>query len=154
MNIIRENVDALNAVLKVKVAETDYAEKVENAIKTVKKRVSMPGFRPGMVPTSLVKKMHGKSILVDEINKLLNDELNKYIVEQKLDVLGQPLPKVDNELTIDWDNQKEFEFSYDLALAPDFQLNFSSNDKITYYSISVDDKTMEDTILNIRAFCS
>jgi trigger factor len=110
----------------------------------------MPGFRPGMVPTSLVKKMHGRSILVDEINKLLNDELNKYIVEQKLDVLGQPLPKVDNDLTIDWDNQKEFEFSYDLALAPDFQLNFSSNDKISYYNISVDEKTMEDTILNIR----
>jgi trigger factor len=150
MNIIRENVDALNAVLKVKVAEADYVERVENAIKTVKKRVSMPGFRPGMVPTSLVKKMHGRSILVDEINKLLNDELNKYIVEQKLDVLGQPLPKVDNDLTIDWDNQKEFEFSYDLALAPDFQLNFSSNDKISYYNISVDEKTMEDTILNIR----
>lgn len=150
MNITRENVDALNAVLKVKVAEADYSENVENALKTVKKKVSMPGFRPGMVPASLVKKMHGKSILVDEINKLLNDELNKYIVDNKLDVLGQPLPKIDADLTIDWDNQKDFEFSYDLALAPDFELNFSANDKITYFNISVDEKTMEDTILNIR----
>lgn len=150
MNITKENIDALNAVLKVKVSETDYAEKVENAIRNYQRRASMPGFRPGKVPASLVKKMHGKSILVDEINKLLGDTLHNYITENKIDVLGNPLPKINSGDNIDWDTQKEFEFEYEMGLAPQFELNLSASDKVTFYTIQVTEKEIENAMDEMR----
>jgi trigger factor len=148
MNIVKENVDELNAVLKVKVGPDDYKAKVDTAIKDYTRKAAMPGFRPGKVPTALVKKMHGKSIMVDEINKVLNDNIHKYINENKLEILGNPLPKLDSDKAIDWDNQLEFEFLFDLGLAPQIKVELSGKDKVPYYTIKVDasqiDKYVED----------
>ena len=115
MNITKENVDELNAVLKVFVTPDDYQLKVDSAIKEASRKANMPGFRPGKVPAGLVRKMYGKSILVEEINKCLNENIHKFITENNLEVLGNPLPKPELEHNIDWDNQKEFEFVYDLV---------------------------------------
>lgn len=150
MNITQEKIDNLNSVVKVSIKPEDYRERVEKAIKTQAKKAKLPGFRPGMVPATHIKRMYGKSILVDEINNLLNDSLNKYIEENKLEVLGQPLPKIDENKEFKWDYNEEFEFDYELGLAPEFELNFSADDKLPYYQIKIDDETLEERIKNIR----
>jgi len=150
MNIIQEKIDSLNSVVKVSIKPEDYRERVEKAIKDQAKKAQLPGFRKGMVPTSHIKRMYGKSILVDEINNLLSDSLNNYISENKLEVLGQPLPKVDDSKEFNWDFNDEFEFNYELGLAPEFDLNFSSADKLPAYKIKVDAETLESRIKNLR----
>lgn len=150
MNITQEKVDALNAVVKININPEDYQPRVDKAIKENAKKAKLPGFRPGMVPAAHIKKMYGKSILVDEINNLLSDTLSKYIDEQKLEVLGQPLPKVDDEKEYNWDFNDNFEFNYELGLAPQFNIDFSSKDKTTQYVIKVDDETLASRIKNIR----
>jgi trigger factor len=142
MNFTKEKIDELNAVVKVKLGPEDYADRVEKILKDYQKKANVPGFRPGKVPSGMIKKMYGKSILVDEINKLLNESLNGYIVENKLEVLGNPLPKRNEDLVIDWDNQKEFEFSYDLGLAPQFEIDLSAKDKFDYLTVKVDEETI------------
>jgi trigger factor len=150
MNITQEKVDALNAVVKINIDPEDYQPRVDKAIKENAKKAKLPGFRPGMVPASHIKRMYGKSILVDEINNLLSDTLNKYIDEQKLEVLGQPLPKIDDERQYNWDFNDNFEFNYELGLAPEFSIDFSSKDKVTQYVIKVDEETLASRIKNIR----
>src|SRR5579875_3217855 len=103
MDITQEKIDDLNSVLTIRISQEDYQSKVEKAIKEQAKKAKLPGFRPGMVPPAHIKKMYGKSILVDEINHLLSDSLNNYITENKLEVLGQPLPKRDDEKEFNWD---------------------------------------------------
>lgn len=142
MNIIKENVDELNAVLKVKVGPEDYKLKYESALKNYSKKAQIPGFRPGKVPAGLIKKMHGKSILVDEINRLLNDTVYNYISENKIEILGNPLPNLDASKDIDWDNQQEFEFLYELGLAPQFNIELGK-DKVDFYEIKVDDSVID-----------
>ena len=139
MNITQENIDELNAVLKVKVVADDYLPKVEGALKDYQKKANIPGFRPGKVPTGMIKKMYGKSIMVDEINKLLSDSLYQYINDNKIEILGNPLPKADDQL-IDWDNQKEFEFMYEMGLAPKFNVDLSPKDKFNYQTVKVDEE--------------
>lgn len=147
MNITQENIDDLNAVLKVKVVADDYLPKVENALKEHQKRASVPGFRPGKVPSGMIKKMYGKSILVDEINKLLNDSLYKYLNENKIEVLGNPLPKTDTH--IDWDNQKDFEFLYEMGLAPKFSVDLSAKDKFIYKTVRIDEELVDKYITDV-----
>ena len=147
MNITQENIDELNAVLKVKVVAEDYLPKVESALKDYQKRASVPGFRPGKVPSGMIKKMYGKSILVDEINKLLNDSLYKYLQENKIEVLGNPLPKPDSQ--IDWDNQKDFEFLYEMGLAPKFNVELSQKDKFTYKTVKIDEELVDKYITDV-----
>ncbi len=142
MNFTQEKIDELNAVVKVKLGPEDYVDRVEKILKDYQKKANIPGFRPGKVPNGMIKKMYGKSILVDEINKILYDSLNGYISEQKLEVLGNPLPKRDDAQSIDWDNQKEFEFSYDLGLAPQFDIELSAKEKFDYLTVKVDDETI------------
>src|SRR3972149_11709186 len=101
MDIVRENIDDLNAVLKVKIASTDYSDRYNTALKKYQKKVDLPGFRPGKVPVDLVKKRFGKHILVEEINEMLSESLHKYISENKIDILGNPLPKDDNRVDFD-----------------------------------------------------
>jgi trigger factor len=137
MNIVKENVDELNAILKVKIAATDYLERYNTALKKHQKKVDMPGFRPGKVPMDMVKKRFGKPILVEEINEMLSESLHKYISENKIDILGNPLPKADNH--IDFDNQTDFEFQYDLGLAPKMNVELSSEEKYPYYTVKADD---------------
>jgi len=150
MNITQEKTGNLNAVVKIKIAPADYTGKVDKAIKDQAKKAQLPGFRKGMVPASHIKRMYGKSILVEEVNNLLNDTLSNYIAEQKLEILGQPLPKMDDEREFKWDNTDDFEFDYELGLAPAFDVNISSKDKFTQYIIKADKETLEERIKNIR----
>lgn len=147
MNITQENIDELNAVLKVKVVADDYLPKVESALKAHQKKAAVPGFRPGKVPTGMIRKMYGKSILVDEINKLLNDSLYRYLHENKIEVLGNPLPKTDTP--IDWDNQKDFEFLYEMGLAPKFNVDLSAKDKFTYKTVKIDEELVNKYITDV-----
>ncbi|MEO3406262.1 trigger factor [Mucilaginibacter sp. CAU 1740] len=150
MNITQEKISDLNAIVKININPEDYQPRVEKAIKENAKKAKLPGFRAGMVPASHIKKMYGKSILVDEINNLLQDTLNNYIDEQKLAVLGQPLPAVDDNKEYNWDFADNFEFSYELGLAPEFAIEFSSKDSLTQYVIKIDDETLASRIKNIR----
>ncbi|MDB5286214.1 MAG: trigger factor [Mucilaginibacter sp.] len=150
MNISQEKIDNLNTVVKININPEDYQPKVEKAMKDHAKKAKMPGFRPGMVPVAHIKKMYGKSILVDEINNMLSDTLNKYLDEEKLEVLGQPLPKVDDSKEYNWDFADNFEFNYEVGLAPEFTIEFSSKDKLTQYEIKVDEETLASRIKNIR----
>ena len=150
MNITQEKTGNLNAVVKIKIAPADYTGKVDKAIKDQAKKAQLPGFRKGMVPASHIKRMYGKSILVEEVNNLLNDTLSNYIAEQKLEILGQPLPKMDDQREFKWDNTDDFEFDYELGLAPAFDVNISSKDKFTQYIIKADKETLEERIKNIR----
>jgi trigger factor len=150
MNITQDKIDNLNSVLTVKINPEDYKERVEKAIKAQAKKAKLPGFRPGMVPSAHIKKMYGKSILVDEVNTILNDTLSNYITDNKLEVLGQPLPKIDDSKEFNWDFTDDFEFVYELGLAPEFQLEFSSKDKLTYYQVKVDPETLASRITNLR----
>ena len=149
MNFTKENIDQLNAVVKVKLGPEDYQSKVDTTLKNYQKKANMPGFRPGKVPAGMIKKMYGKSVLVDEINKLLSDSLYKYISENNLEILGNPLPKAEEELIIDWDNQKEFEFAYDLGLAPQFTVKFSEKDSFIRHMVRIDDKMLDEHVINI-----
>ena len=147
MNITRENVDALNAVVKVDIAKEDYSDKVEKILIDYRKSANIPGFRKGHVPMGMVKKQYGKAVLVDEVNKLLQDALGKYLVEEKLDVLGNPLPKAQDDL--DWDSDS-FSFEFELGLAPDFDINLKSKKAITHYNIVADDKMVKNQIEQIQ----
>lgn len=110
----------------------------------------MPGFRKGMVPASHIKKLYGKSILVEEINNLLSDSLNNYINEEKLEVLGQPLPKEDDSYQPKWDYNESFEFSFELGMAPEIKDTFSAKDKVTHYKVRIDEETLASRLKNIR----
>jgi trigger factor len=150
MNISQEKKDSLNAVIKINISTEDYQARVEKAIKDQAKKAAIPGFRKGMVPPSHIKRMYGKSILVDEINNLLSDTLNNYLNEQQLEVLGQPLPKADNAKEYNWDFTDNFEFNYEVGLAPEFSVDFGPEDKLTSYKIKVDDETLASRIKNLR----
>jgi trigger factor len=150
MNITQDKIDNLNSVLTVKINPEDYKERVEKAVKDQAKKAKLPGFRPGMVPSAHIKKMYGKSILVDEVNNILNDALSNYISENKLEVLGQPLPKIDDSKSYNWDDNDNFEFVYELGIAPEFNLELTSKDKLTYYQVKVDPETLASRITNLR----
>ncbi|WP_027137741.1 trigger factor [Gaetbulibacter saemankumensis] len=147
MNITRENVDALNAVVKVDIAKEDYSDKVEKILSDYRKTANIPGFRKGHVPMGMVKKQYGKAVLVDEVNKLLQDALNKYLTEEKLDVLGQPLPKQQDD--INWDADT-FSFEFELGLAPEFEVSLENFEGITKYNITADDKMIDEQVENIQ----
>ena len=147
MNITRENIDALNAVVKVDIAKEDYSDKVEKILTDYRKTANIPGFRKGHVPLGMVKKQYGKAVLIDEVNKLLQDALGKYLVEEKLDVLGNPLPKAQHDL--DWDSD-DFSFEFELGLAPEFEVKLKGKKAITHYKIVADEKMIDDQVENIQ----
>ncbi len=147
MNITRENIDDLNAVVKVDIAKEDYSGKVEKILKDYRKNANIPGFRKGHVPMGMVKKQYGKAVLVDEVNKLLQDALNKYLTEEKLDVLGNPLPK--EQENFDWD-QENYTFEFELGLSPQFDLKIEPKKPITHYKIVAGDEMIENQITHIR----
>jgi trigger factor len=150
MNITQEKIDQLNSIVTIKIQPADYLEKVDKAIKTQAKKARIPGFRPGMVPAGHIKKMYGKSILVEEINNLLQDSLNNYLNENKIEILGQPLPKADDEKEFKWDFTEDYEFNYEMGLAPEFEVDLSSKDTLTLYQIKVDEATLTERVKNIR----
>lgn len=151
MNITQENLDNLNAVLKVKIEENDYKDKVLQTLKNQQKNARMDGFRPGKVPFGMVKKMYGTSVKLDEINKLINEKIQEHLNENKVNVLGQPLPKEDDNLNIDWNTQKEFEFTYEMGIAPEFDLKIDGRTKFTEYKVVPDEKLVENYIDEITS---
>ena len=150
MNITKDDIDSLNAVITVKVGPEDYQERVDTVLKDHRKKATMPGFRPGKVPMGVIKKMYGRAVLAEEMNKLLSESLYNYINENNLEVLGNPLPKDDTEADNDLETQTEFEFSYELGLAPQFEVNISDKDKFDRYIIQVDDELIDKYILDVR----
>lgn len=147
MDITREHIDELNAVVKVAITKDDYSDKVEEVLNSYRKNANIPGFRKGHVPMGLVKKQYGKAVLVDEVNKLLQDALNKYLTEEKLDVLGNPLPKTQDNLN--WESD-EFSFEFELGLTPEFTVDLKGKKPITHYTIVADDKMIDDQIERIQ----
>lgn len=147
MNITRTNVDALNAVVTVAVSKNDYASKVEKVLADYRKNASIPGFRKGAVPMSLIQKQYGKAVLLEEVNKVLQENLNNYLVEEKLDILGNPLPKVTEDF--DWDKE-DFTFDFELGLAPEFSVDLSAKNNITAFKIIADDKMLNDQVERIQ----
>ena len=147
MNITKESIDALNAVLKVEISKEDYQDKVEKILKDYRRSANIPGFRKGQVPMGLIKKQYGKAVLVDEVNKLLQDNLNKYLLEEKLDILGNPLPRLQDNFN--WDSEN-FDFEFELGLAPDFEVSLKLKKPITHYKIVADKKMIDEQVDRIR----
>ena len=145
MKISVENIDKVNAVMTAVVEPADYTEKYEKAVKEAKKKINMPGFRPGMVPVGLVKKQFGVSILAEEVNKLLQDGLFGYIRENKINMLGEPLPTEENN-NVDLKEGESFTFKFELAIAPEFKVELSKADTIDYYHVEVSDQMVENQV--------
>lgn len=146
MNVSLQNIDKVSALLTVKLEKADYQPQVDKSLKIFRQKAQVPGFRPGMVPMSLVKKMYGKSVVADEVNKLLSDKVYGYIKENNINILGEPLPNEDKQPEIDFDTMEDFEFLFDIALAPEFVAEVSSKDKVDYYTIEVTDEMVENQI--------
>jgi trigger factor len=147
MNITRNNVDALNAIVTVEVAKNDYAGKVNKVLADYRKNAAIKGFRKGTVPMSLIQKQYGKAILLEEVNKLLQDNLNKYLVAEKLDILGNPLPKVTEDFN--WDVE-DYKFEFELGLAPEFTVDLAAKNSLVQYKIVADDKMLNDQVARIQ----
>ena len=147
MNITRESIDKLNAVVKIEITKADYSEKVEKILTDFRKSANIPGFRKGQVPMGLVKKQHGKAILADEVNKILQESLGKYLNDEKLDVLGSPLPKFQDEMN--WDAE-DFSFEFEIGLSPEFDIKLKAKKAITKYTITADKKMIDDQLVNIQ----
>ena len=148
MNVTHESSDALNSVLTVKVEKNDYEQNVEKALKNIRKKAVIKGFRPGMAPASMINKMYKTSTVVEEVNKLISESISSYITEQKFNIIGEPLPS-EKQQPIDWNQQGDFEFIFDLAFAPEFEVKLSKHDKAPYYIIKVSDEMRQGYIDNI-----
>ena len=147
MNITRENKDALNAVVTINIEKSDFADKVNNILSDYRKSANVPGFRKGQVPMGLVKKQYGKAVTIDEVNKLLQESLGKYLTEEKLDVLGSPLPTPQDD--IDWDAET-ISFNFEIGLSPEFDIKLKGRKALPHYIIQADDKLIQDQITNIQ----
>lgn len=148
MNVSLQNIDSVSASLTVKLEKTDYQENVDKSLKNLRQKAQVPGFRKGMVPTSLVKKMYGKSVVAEEVNKLLSDSVYKYIQDNKVNILGEPLPNEEKQQEIDFETMEEFEFVFDIALAPEFNVEIGAKDKVNYYTIEVTEEMVNNQIKN------
>lgn len=147
MNITKENIDALNAVVKVDIVADDYQAKVSELLTDYRKKADIPGFRKGHVPMGMIKKQYGKSIMIDEVNKLLQSSLNTFLTEEKLDILGNPLPIIKDEFN--WDAET-FSFEFELGLAPEFEVNLKSKKKVNQYTIVATPELIDKEIENIQ----
>ena len=146
MNVSFQNIDKVSALLTVKLEKADYQEKVDKSLKTFRQKAQIPGFRKGMVPMSLVKKMYGKSVVAEEVNKLLSEKVYDYIKSNNINMLGEPMPNEEKQQVIDFDTMEDFEFVFDIALAPEFKAEVSSSDKVDYYTIEVTDAMVDNQV--------
>ncbi len=147
MNVTRENIDALNATVRIDIAKADYEEKVDKKLREYRRTASIRGFRPGHVPIQLIRKMYGTTVLVDEINNIVSESLSDYIKNENLDILGDPLPKHEGH-SFDPENSEEFSFTFELGLAPEFEVNLTKKQKLTRYLIEPDTKMVADYVDN------
>jgi len=146
MNITKENINEQNATVTVKIEKSDYEPTVNEVLKDYRKKANLPGFRPGKVPAGLVKKMYGKAVTADEVNKMLSQNLSKYFVDEQLNILGDPLPNEEKQPEIDWDKDEDFEFIFDIALAPEFEVKLDKQMKLPSYQIIIDDEMINKQV--------
>lgn len=151
MNITQEANGKLQAIIHINLKEEDYIEKVNKTLKDYRKKANMPGFRPGMVPMGMIKKMYGNSVTVDEVNKTVSEALNGYIDDNKIHALGYPLPNMEKSKPIDFATAKEMDFFFDIGLAPEFDFDLKNDDfEVPYYKIEVTDKEIESALNDIK----
>ena len=150
MKVIRQDVDALNADLKVQVAPEDYQGKVKSTLEKYRKTAKIPGFRPGNVPMSLIEKQYGKSVLADELNKLVNDALFSFIQENKIEILGNPIPKEGSDVVGDFEKPSSFEFDYQIGLTPQITIPLNDKSKFDYVKVKIDDTLIGKQIEDLR----
>ena len=149
MKLTKNNIDELNIEVALTVEPSDYAENRKKKLSDIRRRAEIKGFRKGMVPASLIEKMYGASALVDAVNEVISHELTSFIKDEKLSVIGEPLP-ADNQPENDWTNGNTFNFTFEIACNPEVKLEFGKEDKITSYEIKVSDeakKEMKDNLL-------
>jgi len=146
MNITKQDIDALNAVVTVDISASDYQDKVADILKDYRIKANIPGFRKGHVPMGMIKKQYGQSVMIDEINKLLQETLNKFLTEEKLDILGNPLPKQKDDFS--WDAE-DYSFEFELGLVPSFEVNLQPKKAITQYIIKADKKMVDTELTNM-----
>ncbi len=150
MEITKESTGELTSTVKIAVSPAEYNESVNKVLKEYQRKANVPGFRPGHVPFGMIKKMYGSAVFADEVNKLVSDALSKYIADEKLDVLGQPLPNMELTQTFDWQDGKEISFYFDLAFAPEFKLVLDETVSIDYHKIIVNDDLLDKYITDLR----
>lgn len=146
MNVSFQNIDKVSALLTVKLEKADYQEKVDKSLKNLRQKAQIPGFRKGMVPMSLMKKMYGKSVLAEEVNKMLSEAVYQYMKDNNVNALGEPLPNEEKQQDVDFDTMEEFEFFFDIALAPEFTVEVNADDKVDYYTIDVTEEMVNQQI--------
>ena len=149
MNVVEEKIDALNAVLRITITAEDYAEKVDKTLSDYRKQANMPGFRPGKTPMSLIKKKYGKGVLAEELNKAVNESLHNFITSNNINILGNPLPKEDEEVKGDFENPTDFEFAYEIGISPEFDLKVTNKTKVDYLSVAIDDDMLDKEVENM-----
>ena len=149
MKITQESTGELTATIKIEISPADYNEQVNKILKDYQRKANIPGFRPGKVPFGMVKKMYGSSVFADELNKLLSESLNNYITDNKIEILGQPLPNDERTPELDGDEEKDLEFYFDLGLMPDFNFEFSDKTAVDYYKIKIDETMVDNYVADI-----
>lgn len=150
MNVVREDIDALNALLKVQVTPEDYQEKVKATLNQYRKTAKIPGFRPGHVPFGLIQKQYGRSVLLEELNKVVNESLQKYIADNKVEILGNPIPQEGTDVKGDFAKPEDFEFAYEIGLAPELKVSLSKKNKFDYVKVKVDKKLIDKQVDDLR----
>jgi trigger factor len=150
MNVDKQVIDSVNAVVKIQLLKADYQEKVENTLKNYRKKANVPGFRPGMVPAGLIQKMYGKSVLAEAVQDAVSEALYNYIRDNKLNILGEPLPS-ESQPMVDFDTQEDFDFAFDIALSPELEFSLNKKDSIPYYSITVTDEMVAEQAKSLAA---
>lgn len=145
MNITFENADKVNGLMTITVEENDFKENVEKTLKDYRKKANVPGFRPGQVPMGMIKRMYGNAVKMDAINRVVGQEMYKYVQENKIQMLGEPLPHEGNE-AVDIEQPAPYTFQFDLAVAPEISVKLSGHDKIDYLTIDVDDKLIDQQV--------
>lgn len=150
MNVTQESTGDLTATVKIELVKEDYENQVTTVLKDYQRKASMPGFRPGKVPIGMIKKMYGKAVLADEVNKVISESLHNYLTDNKINTLGHPLPNEDKQEMIDFDEMKTFDFYFDIALQPEIEVELSDKLKIDYTKIKVDDAGIDKYIDDLR----
>ncbi|MDR2065136.1 MAG: hypothetical protein LBP85_05445 [Prevotellaceae bacterium] len=150
MNIIKQDIDGNGALLKVQIIKTDYEEAVKKSLNAYRRKAEIKGFRPGMAPMSLIQKIYGHSILIDEIEKLISESLEKYIESENLEIMREPIPCYEEQKQIDFDNQIDFEFIYEIGYAPKYELKIDKTIKVPFYNISINNSDISKRVDHIR----
>ena len=146
MNISRENIDAVNAILKVDIQKADYEKTVADQLKEYRQKAAIPGFRPGKAPAGLINRKYRIPVLVEEVNKILSKNLSEYLVGEKLNILGEPLPNEEQQKSINWETDENFEFAFDIAMAPEINVVLDNKTEIKYYKIAVSEKMIDEQV--------